>query len=84
MTSPIDLPSHLPIHHVVLVDASGFIFRAFHAIQILSRPDGTPVNAVYGFITMLMKLLDDMQPDHIAIIFDSARKTFRNDIDPFI
>ena len=82
MTSPIDQPSHLPIHHVVLVDASGFIFRAFHAIQILTRPDGTPVNAVYGFITMLMKLLDDMQPDHIAIIFDSARKTFRNDIDP--
>ncbi|MGV7228875.1 MAG: DNA polymerase I [Nitrospirales bacterium] len=82
MTSPIDLPSHLPIHHVVLVDASGFIFRAFHAIQILTRPDGIPVNAVYGFITMLMKLLDDMQPDHIAIIFDSARKTFRNDIDP--
>ena len=40
------------------------------------------MNAVYGFITMLMKLLDDMQPDHIAIIFDSARKTFRNDIDP--
>jgi len=82
MTAPINQPSHLPIHHVVLVDASGFIFRAFHAIQILTRPDGTPVNAVYGFITMLMKLLDDMQPDHIAIIFDSARKTFRNDIDP--
>ena len=72
----------LPLRHVVLVDASGFIFRAFHAIQILTRPDGTPVNAVYGFITMLMKLLDDMQPDHIAIIFDSARKTFRNDIAP--
>ena len=82
MTAPIDPPSHLPIHHVVLVDASGFIFRAFHAIQILTRPDGTPVNAVYGYITMLLKLLDDMQPDHIAIIFDSARKTFRNDIDP--
>ena len=82
MAVPIDTSSHLPIHHVVLVDASGFIFRAFHAIQILTRPDGTPVNAVYGFITMLMKLLDDMQPDHIAIIFDSARKTFRNDIAP--
>jgi DNA polymerase-1 len=83
MPTPIDTSSHLPIHHVVLVDASGFIFRAFHAIQILTRSDGTPVNAVYGFITMLMKLLDDMQPDHIAIIFDSARKTFRNDIAPF-
>ena len=82
MTAPIDNPSHLPIHHVVLVDASGFIFRAFHAIQIQPRADGTPVNAVYGFITMLMKLLVDMQPDYIAIIFDTARKTFRNDIDP--
>jgi len=82
MTAQIDTPSHLPIHHVVLVDASGFIFRAFHGIQILTRPDGTPVNAVYGYITMLMKLLDDMKPDHIAIIFDSARKTFRNDIAP--
>ncbi len=82
MTEPLDLPSHLPIHHVVLVDASGFIFRAFHGIQILTRSDGTPVNAVYGFVTMLMKLLDDMQPDHIAIIFDTARKTFRNDIAP--
>jgi len=74
--------SPLPLRHVVLVDASGFIFRAFHAIQILTNPEGIPVNAVYGFITMLMKLLDDMKPDHIAIIFDSARKTFRNDIDP--
>ena len=51
-------------------------------IHQVTRADGTPVNAVYGFITMLMKLLDDMQPDHIAIIFDTARKTFRNDIDP--
>ncbi|MDH3503511.1 MAG: DNA polymerase I [Nitrospirota bacterium] len=75
-------PTALPIRHVVLVDASGFIFRAFHAIKILTSPNGTPVNAVYGFITMLMKLLDEMQPDHIAIIFDSARKTFRNDLDP--
>jgi len=74
--------SALPIRHVVLVDASGYIFRAFHAIKILNSPNGTPVNAVYGYITMLMKLLDDMKPDHIAVIFDSARKTFRNDLAP--
>ena len=80
MSDPSNAPT--PLEHVVLVDASGFIFRAFHAIQLLTRPDGTPVNAVYGFITMLMKLLDDMQPDHIAIVFDSARKTFRNDLAP--
>ncbi len=76
------MTNNASIDHVVLVDASGFIFRAFHAIQILTRPDGIPVNAVYGYITMLMKLLDDMKPDHIAIIFDSARQTFRNDIEP--
>ena len=70
------------IDHIYLVDASGFIFRAFHAIQILTRSDGTPVNAVYGFINMLMKLLGDMKADHIAIIFDSARATFRNELSP--
>ena len=82
MTNQLQQTVPLPIKHVVLVDASGFIFRAFHAIRIMNNPVGTPVNAVYGFITMLMKLLDDMKPDHIGVIFDSARKTFRNDIAP--
>ena len=68
--------------HVFLVDGSGFIFRAFHALPPMTRSDGTPVNAVYGFCNMLMKLLRDTDADHIAVIFDSARKTFRNDIYP--
>ncbi len=68
--------------HVFLVDGSGFIFRAFHALPPMTRADGTPVNAVYGFCNMLMKLLRDTDADHIAVIFDSARKTFRNDIYP--
>ena len=69
--------------HVFLIDGSGFIFRAYFAIKHhLSRPDGTPTNAVYGFTTMLMKLLDDSDADHIAVIFDRARKTFRSDIYP--
>jgi DNA polymerase-1 len=68
--------------HVFLVDGSGFIFRAFHGLPAMSRPDGTPVNAVYGFTTMLMKLLDDTDADHVAVIFDAARKNFRNDIYP--
>jgi len=71
-----------PLKHLYLVDGSGFIFRAFHAIRPLSRPDGTPVNAVFGFTRMLMKLLRDTEPDHIAVIFDAARRTFRNDIYP--
>jgi len=68
--------------HVYLIDGSGFIFRAFHAIRPLTRPDGTPVNAVYGFTQMLMKILDDTDADHVAVIFDAARETFRNEIYP--
>ncbi len=68
--------------HVFLIDGSGFIFRAFHAVRPLTRPDGTPVNAVFGFTQMLLKLLDDTDADHVAVIFDKARRTFRNDIYP--
>jgi len=68
--------------HVFLIDGSGFIFRAFHAVRPLTRPDGTPVNAVYGFTQMLTKLVQDTDADHIAVIFDKARRTFRNDIYP--
>ncbi|MPY73239.1 MAG: DNA polymerase I [Alphaproteobacteria bacterium] len=68
--------------HVYLIDGSGFIFRAFHAVRPLTRPDGTPVNAVYGFTQMLMKILGDTDADCLAVIFDAARLTFRNDIYP--
>ena len=68
--------------HVYLIDGSGFIFRAFHALPPMTRPDGTPVNAVYGFTTMVMKLLEETDADHIAVVFDTARKTFRSDIYP--
>ncbi|MEQ9345232.1 MAG: DNA polymerase I [Thalassospira sp.] len=71
-----------PPRRVVLVDGSGFIFRAFHALPPMSSPDGTPVNAVYGFCTMLMKLREDTKPDHMAVIFDPKGKTFRNDFYP--
>ncbi|MDH5556033.1 MAG: DNA polymerase I [Alphaproteobacteria bacterium] len=71
-----------PPKHVYLVDGSGFIFRAFHGLPPMTRPDGTPVNAVYGFVTMLMKLLSETDADHIAIIFDAKRVNFRNDIYP--
>ncbi|MEO5336646.1 MAG: DNA polymerase I [Magnetospirillum sp. WYHS-4] len=68
--------------HVFLIDGSGFIFRAFHALPPMTRGDGTPVNAVYGFTAMLMKLLDETDADHIAVVFDTARRTFRNEIYP--
>ena len=65
-----------------LIDGSGFIFRAFHALPDLTRADGTHIGAVLGFCNMLHKLLTDLQAEHIAVIFDASRKTFRNDIYP--
>jgi DNA polymerase-1 len=69
-------------HHVYLIDGSGFIFRAFHALPPMTRRDGTPVNAVFGFTNMLMKLIENVDADHIAVIFDYARESFRNEIYP--
>ena len=63
-----------------LIDGSGFIFRAFHALPDLTRADGTHIGAVMGFCNMLHKLLTDLKAERIAVIFDAARKTFRNDI----
>ncbi len=70
-----------------LVDGSGYIFRAYHALPPLTRgSDGTPVGAVSGFCNMLFKLSEEMkaeeQPTHIAVIFDAGSKTFRNEIYP--
>lgn len=66
--------------HIVLIDGSGFLFRAFHGLPPMTRPDGTPVNAVLGFTNMLWKLLRDSEAEYFAVIFDTARKTFRSDI----
>ncbi len=63
---------------LVLIDGSGFIFRAYHALPPMTRPDGTPVNAVFGFTNMLAQLLKDHTGTHIAVIFDAGRFTFRN------
>ncbi|MDE6224139.1 MAG: DNA polymerase I [Alphaproteobacteria bacterium] len=68
----------------ILVDGSGFIFRAFYALPPISRSDNLPVGAVYGFCNMLLKLLieRDGKDEIVAVIFDAARKNFRNDIYP--
>jgi len=73
--------------HVFLVDGSGYIFRAYHALPPLNRKsDGLQLNAVYGFCNMLWKLLRDMQPQdrptHLAVVFDKSEKTFRTDMYP--
>ena len=71
--------------HVYLIDGSGYIFRAFHALPPLTRPsDGLPVGAVHGFCGMLWKLLRETgelsPPTHIAVIFDLSEQTFRNEL----
>ena len=63
-----------------LVDGSGYIFRAFFALPQLNNSRGMPTNAVYGFVRMLLKLLKDARPRHIAVVFDSPKKTFRDDL----
>ena len=63
-----------------LVDGSGYIFRAFFALPRLNNSRGLPTNATYGFIRMLLKLLKEARPTHIAVVFDSARKTFRDEL----
>ena len=68
--------------HLILIDGSGYIFRAFHALPPMSRPDGTPVNAVFGFTNMLARFIADHAGDRIAVIFDKGRRTFRNEIYP--
>src|SRR5204863_6008541 len=68
--------------HIYLVDGSGYIFRAFHALPPLTRPDGTPVGAVLGFTNMLIKLLREKNPDYLVVIFDAARENYRNKIYP--
>jgi DNA polymerase I len=63
-----------------LVDGSGYIFRAFFALPRLNNSRGLPTNATYGFIRMLLKLLKEARPTHIAVVFDSARRTFRDEL----
>jgi DNA polymerase-1 len=71
-------------NHLYLVDGSGYIFRAYHRLPPLTNRHGTPAGAVYGFTTMLWKLVEDLNraegPTHLAVILDASSKTFRNDM----
>lgn len=67
-------------HHLILVDGSSFLFRAYHAIPSLSNAKGEPTNAIYGVANMLRKLLDDHPGDYFAVVFDAPGKTFRHEM----
>ncbi|HBO83558.1 MAG: DNA polymerase I [Deltaproteobacteria bacterium GWC2_42_11] len=63
---------------LILIDGSSYIYRAFHAIPYLSNKKGLQTNAIYGFTTMLMKVLKDFKPEHIAVVFDTKAPSFRH------
>jgi DNA polymerase-1 len=65
-----------------LIDGSGYIFRAFYAIQRLSTKSGFPTNALYGFLRMILKTMAQANSHKVAIVFDAGKKTFRNDLYP--
>ncbi|TAK12749.1 MAG: DNA polymerase I [Acidobacteria bacterium] len=68
------------MRRVFLIDGSSQMYRAYHAIRGLTAPDGTSTNAIYGFVTMLRKLIADHKPDFIAASFDLAGPTFRDEL----
>lgn len=65
---------------ICLIDGSGYIFRAFYGLPPLSSPDGTPVNAVFGFTNMFLKLTQKIPCDYCLVLFDAKRQNFRNQI----
>lgn len=67
---------------LILVDGSSYLYRAFHALPALMNSKGTPTGAIYGVVNMLRKLMADYQPDHMAVVFDTKGKTFRDDMYP--
>ena len=69
----------MPPGRAFLIDGTAFCYRAFYAIRNLSTSDGRPTNAVYGFTTMLMKILRERKPDCLAITFDEKGPTHRHE-----
>ena len=68
------------MNRLVLIDGNAILHRAFHALPPLTSPDGKPVNAIYGFTTMLLRLIHDLNPTHVAVAFDRPAPTFRKEL----
>lgn len=65
-----------------LIDASGYVFRAYHAIRGMSNSEGMATNAIFGYVNMLQKSIKDLNPTHVAVVMDPVGKSFRNDLYP--
>jgi DNA polymerase I len=69
-------------NHLVIIDGYGFVFRAYHALPALTCPNGIIVGAVFGFISMLFKVFEDIQATHMVVVFDAGAKNFRHELYP--
>jgi DNA polymerase-1 len=65
---------------LVLIDGSSYLYRAFHALPPLTNSQGEPTGALHGVLTMILKLIRDEQPAHVAVVFDAPGKTFRDEM----
>ena len=66
------------MNKLVLIDGNAILHRAFHALPpTLTTPDGQPTNAVYGFVAILLRVIEELKPTHLAVAFDRAKPTFR-------
>jgi DNA polymerase-1 len=70
------------MQRLVLIDGSGFIFRAYHKLPPLTRTDGLPIGAIYGFTAMLLKLREEIQSSHMVVVFDAKGDNFRHELYP--
>ena len=66
--------------HLFILDASSYVFRAYHAIGLLTNSKGFPTNAIFGFINMFNRFIQDVNPEYFVAVFDSGGKSFRNEI----
>ena len=72
----------IPPNAVWLIDGSGYVFRAYYAMRRLTTSKGQPTNAVFGFTTMLLKVIKEHEPSYLGIAFDVGGKTFRHELYP--
>jgi len=72
------MPGARPL--LYLIDGSSYVYRAFHALPPLTSPRGVPTQAAYGFTTMLLKLVNEVSPQYLAVVFDAPGKTFRDEL----
>ena len=74
------MPPEKAAPRLYLIDGSSYIFRAFHAVPLLTNKAGLPTNAVFGFTNMLLKLVNEERPDGLAVVFDAGGPTFRDEV----